>query len=352
MENVLFSVAANGVANITLNRPKAINSLTHDMLAAMRQKLLAWKNDDRVKLVVLQGAGSKGLCAGGDIKALYAAKENQEALDEALHFFEVEYQTDLLIQQYPKPIIASLDGIVMGGGIGLSYGSDYRIVTEKTKWAMPEMNIGFFPDVGAAYFLNKAPGYVGRYLALNAKVITAADVLYIQGADYYMSQEHLSELLAKISSLHWDGEDVRARLAELIEEYAEQPANKSGNLASLQEEIDQHFCHDTVEAIISSLEADTSDFTKKTKETMLSKSPVSLKVTLKQMIAGEGKSFAQCLETDRIIAGNFMQHADFYEGIRSVLIDKDQNPQYAYKQLGDVSEAMVDSFFTEDRKSF
>lgn len=177
MTDVLFSTSDNGVATITLNRPKAINSLTYDMLLPIRQKLHEWDRNKDIHLVILKGAGSKGFCAGGDIKTLYQAKESPEALKAAESFFEEEYKTDHSVYQFSKPIVACLDGIVMGGGVGLTYGASLRIVTERTKWAMLEMNIGFFPDVGAAYFLNKAPGYVGRYVALTTKVLTATDVM-------------------------------------------------------------------------------------------------------------------------------------------------------------------------------
>jgi len=347
-KEVLFDINQNGTATITLNRPQAINSLTHNMLTKIRKKLTSWKNDDRIQVIILQGAGSRGLCAGGDMKALYDIKNSEGTLQEARNFFDVEYETDLLVYEYPKPIVASLDGIVMGGGVGLSYGATHRIVTEKTKWSMPEMNIGFFPDVGAAYFLNRAPGYIGRYLALNAKVLPASDVLSIGGADHYMPQEKLNKLLEEIQATNWHETNPKENLTELIDSFVEKSESTSENLAEFQEKIDQHFNYDTVEEIIASLDSDSSDFAQNTKENMLSKSPVSLKVTLKQLKKGEGKSFAECLSLDLTIATNFMKHHDFYEGVRSVLVDKDQNPDYDYKQLSDVSDEMVESFFTKN----
>src|SRR5699024_10252971 len=345
-EEVLFDIDQNGTATITLNRPKAINSLTHNMLANIRNKLLTWKNDDSVQVIILEGAGSRGLCAGGDMKALYDIQNSEGALQEARNFFDVEYETDLLVYEYPKPIVASLDGIVMGGGVGISYGASHRIVTDKTKWSMPEMNIGFFPDVGVACFLNKAPGYIGRYLALRTTVLTASDVLYINGTDYYMPKEQLFNLPKEIKATNWHETNPKENLNQLVESFAEKRETPAENLEELQEKIDQHFKYDTVEEIIKSLEFDSSDFAQKTKENMLSKSPVSLKVTLKQLKKGEGKSFGECLDNDLTIASNFMKHGDFYEGVRSVLVDKDRNPDYEYKQLSDVTDELVDSFFT------
>lgn len=344
MDEVLFSVNDHGVARITLNRPKALNSLTTVILEQIKEKLQQWEKDENVFIVILEGAGGRGLCAGGDIKMLYEAKDSPENMEAALEFFTVEYVTDELIYNFSKPMIANLDGIVMGGGVGLSYGANYRIVTERTKWAMPEMNIGFFPDVGAAYFLNKAPGHLGRYLALTAETITAADVLYINGANAYIPSERLDEFFETLEQTAWRNEDTDDRLKTIIESYNETPENES-TLAGVRNTIDEHFKHETVEEIITSLSEDSSEFAQKTKETMLSKSPVSLKVTLKQLITGEGQSLKQCLDTDFILAKNFMKHEDFYEGVRSVLIDRDRNPQYKYKELSDVSDDFVASFF-------
>ncbi|MEJ8765459.1 enoyl-CoA hydratase/isomerase family protein [Oceanobacillus sp. HCA-5259] len=345
MDNVLFSMNENGVATITLNQPKSINALTHDMLAAIREKLLAWEQDDMICIIILKGAGPKGFCAGGDIKALYQAREQHpDALQAAKQFFTVEYQTDKLVAQYSKPIIACLDGIVMGGGVGLSYGASHRIVTERTKWAMPEMNIGFFPDVGAAYFLNKAPGYIGRYLALTATILGAADVLYIKGADHFIPSDRLPELFSQIEATNWHHRNKEDALQGLLQSKAIYPET-DGELAILQPTIDKHFSYYTIEEIVESLAADPSEFAVKTRATLLSKSPVSLKVTLEQLIRGEEKTLEACLQTDLLLARNFMRHNDFFEGVRSVLIDKDQNPQYEYKQLASVSKELVNEFF-------
>ncbi|WJE54891.1 enoyl-CoA hydratase/isomerase family protein [Bacillus cereus] len=343
-ENVLFSISENGVASITLNRPKALNSLSYDMLQPIGQKLKEWEKDDCISIIVLKGAGTKGFCAGGDIKTLYEARSNEVALQHAEQFFEEEYEIDTYLYHYPKPIIACLDGIVMGGGVGITNGAKYRIVTERTKWAMPEMNIGFFPDVGAAYFLNKAPGQTGRYVALSASVLKAADVLYINAADHYIPSETLPTFLDAIEKVNWHNQNVHITLKELINKYETTPGAES-ELASMQEEIDQHFSFQTVENIIHSLENTDSSFALKTKETLLSKSPFSLKVTLKQLIDGKAKSIEECFATDLILAKNFMRHEDFFEGVRSVVVDKDQNPQYKYKQLSDVSDEEVNRFF-------
>ncbi|MEI5906290.1 enoyl-CoA hydratase/isomerase family protein [Bacillus spongiae] len=341
---VLFSVRSNGVATITLNRPKVLNSLSYEMLSLLRTKLEEWESDDAIQVIVMRGAGTKGFCAGGDIKALYKAQSSQSALEKAERFFEEEYQVDQAIYSYSKPIVALLDGIVMGGGVGLTYGSSYRIVTERTKWAMPEMNIGFFPDVGGAYFLNRAPGHIGRYLALTASVIQAPDVLYINGADSYMLSAHLEAFIAKIEATDWQSKSVEHRLQELVEEYSCTPSEKAV-LSPIQSEIDSHFSFNTMEEIIESLAHDSSEFASKTKRLLLSKSPASLKITLKQLTNGVDKTVEECFATDLVLAKKFLKHNDFYEGIRSILIDKDQAPQYVYQQLSDVPDEMVQQFF-------
>ncbi|GAB4073818.1 enoyl-CoA hydratase/isomerase family protein [Barrientosiimonas marina] len=343
-DGVSFQRHENGVATITLNQPETLNALTLDMLIPMRDKLRKWRDDDTIKLVLLEGAGSKGFSSGGDMKTLYQAINQSEALEEAERFFEVEYKTDELVASFPKQIVVCMDGVVMGGGVGLSYGASHRIVTEKTKWAMPEMNLGFFPDVGAAYFLNQAPGYTGRYLALTAQVLRAADVLYINAADYMIASDKLDDLKHAIAVTNWHRPNRDEILDNLLQSYSMQP-EQPATLAELQTEIDAHFAFESVETIVAALDQADTPFARETMDTMLSKSPVSLKVALAQLIKGETNDLRGCLEVDRTLARNFMQHNDFFEGVRSVLIDKDQAPQYDYRQLSDVSDELVNSFF-------
>ncbi|KOS60494.1 enoyl-CoA hydratase/isomerase family protein [Lysinibacillus sp. FJAT-14222] len=347
MDNeVLFSVSDGGVAFITLNRPKALNSLSYEMLKPIGEKLKEWQTNDQIHVIVLKGEGEKGFCAGGDIKTLYKARSSQEAFEKAEIFFEEEYKVDMAIYRFPKPIIACLDGIVMGGGVGLTYGASHRIITERTKWAMPEMNIGFFPDVGAAHFLNKAPGFIGRYLALTASVIQAPDVLFANAADSYMDSDKLSEFLARVEQTEWHGLDVNVILNQLLTAYASHPV-KNGKLSALQNEIDKHFSKDTVEEILESLEKDPSEFASETKQLLLSKSPSSLKITLKQLTDGKEKTLEECFATDLLLAKKFLRHDDFFEGVRSVVIDKDRNPQYIYKTVVDFTDEDIKKFFQD-----
>lgn len=339
-DEVLFFESDNGVGTILLNRPRALNSLSFEMVKKIRVKLQEWSINEAVKAVVMKGAGERGFCAGGDIKSVYEARNREAELQEMRDFFAAEYAMDLEVANFNKPIIALLDGIVMGGGVGLSYGARFKIVTDRTIWAMPEMTIGFFPDVGAAYFLNKAPGFIGRYLALTATQLNAADVMYIDGATHFMSHEECDSFLQELENIQLD----TTTIINLFEKYVTPPV-ETGKLAALQKEIDSHFNYSTVEVILQSLESSNTPFAVETRKTMISKSPVSLKVTLKQLIEGQNQSLEECLATDLVLASRFIRHEDFFEGIRSVVIDKNQNPQYKYDTLASVSDEFIKRFF-------
>ncbi|MBB6451151.1 enoyl-CoA hydratase/carnithine racemase [Geomicrobium halophilum] len=344
-DEVKFYTNDKGLATITLNRPKALNSLTHEMVVAMKEHLNEWRDRADIQVILIEGAGEKGFCAGGDIKTLSQARNGPKDFEKARRFFEDEYEVDLMIQEYPKPIAACLDGIVMGGGVGLTQGASHRIVTERTKWAMPEMNIGFFPDVGGAYFFNKAPGYTGRYLALTSSTIKAADILYIHAADYYVS--NLKPVIDELITIDWTQEhDPAAKLTSVITVQHSKP--EAGMLSSIQDDINHYFQYDSVETIVEKLESDsTHSFAAETRETLLAKSPVSEKVTLKHLIDSENKSLEDVLQMDLVIATGFLKHEDFYKGIESVIFKKNHSPAYTYKHLADVSENMVESFFTD-----
>lgn len=346
MGQVIVKKERNGLGKLTLNRPEALNALSSDMLQTMTDILQEWRHNEDIRLILFDSVDDRAFCAGGDIKSFYLAKQAGENISDFVQFFELEYRLDAMIYNYPKPIIANLDGIVMGGGVGLTYGADYKIVTERTKWAMPEMNIGFFPDVGAAYFLNKAPGSIGRYVALTARTLEAADVIYLNAANIYMNHAQIKPLWNEISEIDWHHENINMKLQTIVQQYSTNQ-NESSLLKTEREKIDKHFTYPTIEEIMASLESDPSEFSQNTLATLQQISPVSLKVTLEQLKRGKGASVEECLKTDLILAGNFLRHPDFYEGVRSVLIDKDRNPNYTYKNLKDVSEPFVESFFTK-----
>jgi enoyl-CoA hydratase/carnithine racemase len=307
----------NGVATVTLNRPEALNALTLGMLKDLSARLDDWETDDRVRMLVLRGAGEKAFCAGGDLRALH---DSFKAGSGGQHeFFEVEYALDYRIHTYPKPIVAVMDGIVMGGGMGISQGARVRIVGDRTRMAMPETAIGLFPDVGGSYFLSRLPGALGAYLGLVGPALRAADAIYCGLADV----------------------NVGAGAASEIEALA--PA------------IDLHFGRDSVPAIIASLEAEKRpefrDWAAKTLEALAKKSPTMLVVTLEQLRRGAKMSLADCFRMELDMVHGCFAQGDFIEGIRALIVDKDNKPRWNPARLADVTAASVEAFFTPRRKT-
>lgn len=339
--------ARNGVGWIKLNRPHALNSLNGEMVAAIYKQLKDWKQDSQIALICIYGEGEKGLCAGGDMRKLYDLKGNSVKA-YAEQFFSTEYAMDYEIHHYPKPVVVYMNGIVMGGGVGLSIGASHRIVTETTKWAMPEMNIGFFPDVGASYFLNQMPGYIGRYLALTANIVNAPDVLYTGVADYYLESRNWQKLRQAMVEKRWSLDSSEKEINQLLKQFSISPSASSPLLSNEQEKIDRHFQFETIEEIVWSLNTAAKkgdEWADKTVNTLLSKSPTSLKVTLRQIQEGKDKQLYECFEMEMNVAINFLKCHDFYEGVRSVLVDKDRTPKWNPAVLEDVSEERIASFF-------
>ncbi|NEU30981.1 enoyl-CoA hydratase/isomerase family protein [bacterium LRH843] len=335
----------NGVGWIRLNRPNVLNSINVEVVEIIYEALEEWKNNEEVALICMYGEGEKGLCAGGDMRKFYDLRVNGvEAYAE--EFFTKEYQMDYEIHHYPKPIVIYMNGVVMGGGVGLSVGATHRIATEKTKWAMPEMNIGFFPDVGASYFLNKMPGFAGRYLALTAQVIQASDALYSGVADYYLDSKNWQALKNDMIEKTWTSDSATSDLSQLLKRHCT-TSSASSTIALLQEKIDHHFQYDTIEEIVSSLKevAESDEWAEQTMTILLSKSPTSLKVTLRQLKEGKHKSLQECFEMEKKMAIQFMKCSDFYEGVRSVLVDKDRSPKWNPSTLADVKEEEIIPFF-------
>ncbi len=344
--DILFDVRG-GVGFIKLNRPEKHNALSYQMIELLYEQLKAWKNDDNVAIVVMEGEGEKALCSGGDVVHLYERKDSNVE-EYAFGFFHTEYCMNMLIFTYPKPILSYMNGYVMGGGVGICVGTSHRIVTEKTKWAMPEMNIGLYPDVGGSYFMNKMPGHIGRYLALTSKAIKPVDVLYIGAADYYIESSWWKEMRQAIVDKTWSVGSAAKDLNTLISGYSKKPSITSA-IAKLEEKINHHFGFDTMEEIVESLQVSAQkgdEWADDVVKTILSKSPTSLKVTLKQLIEGKKRSMKECFKMELDMSMNFMKNHDFFEGVRSVLVDKDRNAKWDPQTLEDVQAEFVDSFFS------
>ena len=309
----LLAEVRSGAATVTLNRPAALNALSFGMLRGLAAWLDTWEHDDRVGLVVFRGAGEKAFCAGGDIRSLY---ENSRANPAGLReYFAIEYALDYRIHTYPRTIVALIDGIVMGGGMGISQGANVRIVGTRTKMAMPETAIGLFPDVGGSYFLSRVPGHVGMYLGLAGPTIRAADAIDCG--------------LADLSTL--------------------ETGDAPGELRALREPIDRHFALDSVPAIVASLRAEKDPrFTAwaiTTLEALAKRSPTLLCVTHEQIRRGARLALADCFRMELNLIHSCFEQGDVIEGIRALIIDQDNKPRWQRSRLEDVARADVDAFF-------
>ncbi len=322
---------------ITLNRPKAFNALTLDMAVTMTALLHSWATDPDVGVVLIDGAGERGLCAGGDIRALYDAAKSGDSLPA--NFWSTEYHLDLLIARYPKPVIVIMDGLVMGGGVGLSAHASHRVVTERSAVAMPEVGIGFFPDVGASFPLARSPGYAGTYMALTGERLGAADAIYCGLADIHVAAARLPELPEALADCRASAE-VRAR----IEAISDAPA--PGRLAAARPWIDACFGADDVETIVDRLGKNRNDAARGALATMQKMSPTSLKVTLRNIRAARSfERVEQSFQQDYRIALACIAGHDFIEGIRAQIVDKDRNPHWRPDKLQDVTAGIVDRHF-------
>ena len=323
----------SGVATLTLNRPAVLNALSFGMLEALTECLDAWESDEAVATIVLRGAGGRAFCAGGDIRALHEAFGKGDR--GHMRYFEVEYALDLSIHEYPKPIVALIDGVVMGGGMGLAQGARLRVVGERTRMAMPETAIGLFPDVGGSYFLSRLPGGLGRYLGLVGPTIGAADALYCGLADIYLPPSALESFSAVDSA--------RLGVARL----------DGGELESLRPAIDEHFGQPGVQAIVASLAREDRDpwreWAGATREALMRRSPTMLEVTFEQLRRGASMTLAQCFRMELGLVAACFEQGDFLEGIRALMIDKDNRPRWRPATLAQVTPAMVDRFFNQGK---
>lgn len=336
----------DGLGLITLNRPKAINALNHPMALAIFTTLQMWADDDEVRTVVVTGAGERGLCAGGDIVAIHndavalrdrcaAGATNADSVTGV--FWRDEYILNALIGRYPKPYVVVMDGIVMGGGVGLSGHGSHRIVTERSKIGMPEVGIGFIPDVGGTYLLARTPGEIGTHVALTTARMSAGDAIAAGFADYYVASEHIPALL----------DTLRTETAEIaIAKFAtDAPASE---LLAQRNWIDACYSADTVEEIVDRLRTHGSPEAAAAATELLAKSPVALKVTLRSLRAARAaKSLEAVLNEEYRVSIAALASHDLVEGIRAQVIDKDRNPQWSPATLADVTAAQVDAYFVE-----
>jgi enoyl-CoA hydratase len=317
---------------ITLNRPRALNALTHAMCLAMKAKLDEWAHDDTIRTVAIRGEGERAFCAGGDIRALY--ESGRAGTPYALEFYRDEYRLNAAVKHFPKPYIALLRGIVMGGGVGVSVHGSHRIVDETAVFAMPETGIGLFPDVGGSYFLPRSPGQIGMYIALTGARLKTADMLYAGVATKYVPAAKTEELIAHMAQ-------------------GETPDNAIGDFSAIGEAplaghratIDRIFCASSVEQILAALDSETADWAHETANIIRAKSPTATKLAFRQIREGSKLTFDDGMRMEfrmvhRVIAGH-----EFYEGVRATIIDKDQRPRWKPASLTEVRDGDIDAYF-------
>ena len=333
-----------GLGLITLNRPQALNTLSLAMYRAFDPQLIAWGRDPAIRALVVRGAGGKAFCAGGDVRAIYEARRGAVgAGDYKTDFFREEYSLIDRVHRFPKPYIALIDGITMGGGAGVSINGSHRIATENTMLAMPEIFIGLFPDVGASRFLNLCPGLIGLYLALTGKRIGAADALYCGFATHFVPHARIAALTSDLAGLAWQEGQEWAQVDATLARHAGDAGPAS--LKQIERDIDRVFAGTSVEAIVANLEKESADWAKTVLIAIKRAAPLSLKLTFRQLALGRGMSVGQALTLEYRMTQHVMQGHDFFEGIRAALVDKDQNPSWQHASLAEVSEQEVDGYF-------
>ena len=333
-DDVLISVE-QGVGRIRLNRPKAIHALTTQMCEAMSAALLQWLHDPAVELVIIDHAEGRGFCAGGDVVMLQ--RSGNEDASDAKRFFFAEYRLNHLLFAYPKPTMAIMDGITMGGGVGISQPCDFRIATENTRLAMPETGIGLFPDVGGGWYLSRLPGRVGQFMVLTGARLDGAECHYLNLATHYVEQAGLEELVDRIMKAPARAQGALGAAARSV------PGAK---IETNLPQITRLFASDRLEEVLAALESEESEWARTELATVRSKSPLSCKVSLRLLAEGANRtSFAEEMKAEYALAGRVVRTHDFREGVRALLIDKDNSPQWNPAAPEEVTDEMLDVLF-------
>ena len=331
-EKSLITGRDGRAGRILMNRPKSLNAIDLPMIRAMTKILLEWRDDPSVQLVIVEGAGDRAFCAGGDIVALRDdAMANRTADVEA--FFAEEYELNKIIAAYPKPYVSLIDGVCMGGGLGVSIYGAYRVASEHAMVAMPETIIGFFPDIGGTFFLPRLPGELGAYLGLTGARVRGADAVRAGFATHYVPRARIGELSTALAA---DGTGVLGAFAETL------PA---GTLAGEREAIDRVFAGSSVPAIVARLNAEGTDWAASTLKLLNGVSPSACVWTLRALRAGGTMTLADALAMELRMTRVITKHPDFIEGVRAALVDRDRNPKWSPVNLSDVDPATIDAVF-------
>jgi len=325
---------------ITLNRQEALNALSLDMIQALKKQLVEWEKEEAVKAVIIRAAEGRVFCAGGDVRWLYQAGKDKNP--QLMAFFEQEYHLNKIIHDYSKPYIALMNGLTVGGGVGISLHGSHTVASERFAFAMPETSIGFFPDIGGSYLLSKCPGAVGFYLGLTGNRLSAMESLACGLVNAVVSSDTLDSLLQALLATNLT-EKAHQEISQCIAGFAQ--SGDQHVLPTLQGHVDTVFSLDTVESMVEALACNEDDWSKKTAQILLSKSPTSLKVTHLQLQKARSLSFDDCMAMDARLVRYFMAGHDFYEGVRALLIDKDNKPQWKPESLADIRAEAIAQYF-------
>lgn len=327
---------------IRLNRPKAINAMTLEMSIGIDSALDRFEIDPAVSVIILEGAGERGLCAGGDIRGLW--ESSREGGDLGAQFWRQEYVMNARIAKYPKPYVAFMDGLVMGGGVGLSGHASHRVATDRTKLAMPEVGLGFFPDVGGTWLLSRSPGEVGTYFGLTGQTMNGPDAIHAKFADAVVPAAKWPELREALTKVRQGA--TAADVTKLINGFA--TGETAGPVAAKEPVIDALFGFDRMEDIFAALKRDGSEFALATLKTLNEKSPRGMVVTLKLLrLARTASSLEECLVREYRAALEVFRSDDFREGVRAAVIDKDRNPTWSPPRIEDVTPQMLAPYLAE-----
>ncbi|HEY7006908.1 MAG TPA: enoyl-CoA hydratase/isomerase family protein [Sphingomicrobium sp.] len=333
-DDVLISVE-RGVGRLRLNRPKAIHALTTQMCEAMSDALLKWRTDDSVEVVLIDHAEGRGFCAGGDV-VMIARSGNSDG-EDAKRFFFAEYRLNHLLFSYSKPTVAIMDGITMGGGVGISLPCTYRVATENTRLAMPETSIGLFPDVGGGWYLSRLPGRVGQFMALTGARLDGADCRYLNLATHYVEQSGIEDLVERIMK-------APGRVQGALGSASGTPAD--AKIEPILPQVTKLFASDRFEDVLDALEADESEWANSELASLKTKSPLSCKVSLRLLAEGADRaSFADEMRAEYALAGRIVRTHDFREGVRALLIDKTGEPKWNPATPDEVTDEMLDVLF-------
>ena len=342
IEGDLIAQREGAVGVIRLNRPKAINAVTLEMFRDVDKALDAFEADPDIAVILLEGAGERGLCAGGDIRALWESSKVKGELGKIL--WREEYILNARIKKFPKPYVSFMDGIVMGGGVGLSAHSSHRVVTDKTKLAMPEVGLGFFPDVGGTWLLSHSPGEIGTYFGLTGQTMNGPDAIHAKFADAVVPSAKLAALREALTKVRPGV--TSAEVKALIAGFA--TGETAGPVAAMQGKIDGWFAYDRMEDVVAALQRDGSELALSTLKMLNEKSPRGMVVTLKLLrLARTARSLEECLVREYRAALEVFASDDFREGVRAAVIDKDRDPKWSPPRIEDVTPEMVAPYFAE-----